>query len=128
MATPAGIRREPSPTSGHCAYGEAVSSSIFVIGEAKAPSNNPITNQFGLFFLALVIDPETHRILDAECTATLALTKSFVKSLIAGARITDADELNAQIALRYHGSSQRALIAAVTHAAMKYRSIVALNH
>lgn len=101
-----------------------MSSSIFVTGEAKAPSNNPITNQFGMFYVALVVDPDTHRILDAECSATLALTNSFVKGLIVGACITDDGTLTEQVVARYHGSSQRALVAALTNAAAKYRSLV----
>lgn len=104
-----------------------VSSSIFVTGEAKAPSNNPITTQFGMFYVALVVDPDTHRILDADCSATLALTTTFVKSLCVGARITDDGTLTEQVAARYHGSSQRALAAALTSAAAKYRSIVGLR-
>jgi hypothetical protein len=108
-------------------YYLAVSSSVFVTGEAKAPSNNPITNQFGLFFVAFVIETDTHRILDAECSATLALTKSFVRSLFARECIMDEGRLTEQIATRYHGSSQRALIAAFRNAAMKYRIAVGLS-
>ncbi|KID32072.1 DUF3870 domain-containing protein [Prauserella rugosa] len=103
-----------------------MSSSVFVTGEAKAPSNNPITSQYGLFFIAFEIEPDTHRILDAECSATLALTNRFVRSLFAEERITDEGLLTERIAARYHGSSQRALIAAFHHAATKYRSAVGL--
>ena len=101
-----------------------MSTSIFVTGEAKAPSNNPITNQFGMFYIALVVDTGTHRILDAECSATLALTNTFVRSLIVGASILDDGALTEQVVARYHGSSQRALAAALTNAAAKYRGLV----
>ncbi len=101
-----------------------VSPSIFVTGEAKAPSNNPITTQFGMFYVALVVDTDTHRILDAECSATLALTNSFVRSLFVGASIEEEGTLAEQVAARYHGSSQRALVAALANAAAKYRSVV----
>lgn len=96
-------------------------SSIFVTGEAKSPSNNPITSKFGLFFIGLVVDTDTHRILDAECTATLALTNSFVRRLIVGAGIDEEEDLVERISTRYHGSSQRALITALRNAASKYR-------
>ena len=96
-------------------------SSIFVTGEAKSPSNNPITSKFGLFFIGLVVDTDTHRILDAECTATLALTNSFVRSLIVGAGIDEEEDLVERISTRYHGSSQRALITALRNAASTYR-------
>ncbi|GAB3059849.1 DUF3870 domain-containing protein [Sediminivirga luteola] len=103
-----------------------MSSSIFVTGEAKAPSNNAITTQYGLFYIAFVIDNDTHRILDAECTATLALTNSFVRDLFVGASIAEEGRLTEQITQRYHGSSQRALIAAYHSAVVKYRGIVGL--
>lgn len=104
-----------------------MSTSILVTGEAKAPSSNPITTQFGMFYVAFVVDTDSHRILDAECSATLALTNAFVKSLFARERITDEGRLAEQITTRYHGSSQRALIAALRNAVVKYRSIVGLT-
>ena len=93
-------------------------------GEAKSPSSNPITHQFGIFFVGLVVDRNTHRILDAECTATLALTNTFVRSLIVGASIVDEERLVEPISTRYHGSSQRALITALRNAAVKYRGMI----
>ena len=104
-----------------------MSSSIFVTGEAKAPSNNPITTQFGLFYIAFMIDTGTHRILDVECSATLALTNTFVRGLFVRECITDEGLLTEQITTRYHGSSQRALIAAFHNAVVKYRSVVGLS-
>ncbi|MDV3126751.1 DUF3870 domain-containing protein [Mycobacterium sp. 21AC1] len=101
--------------------------SVFVTGEAKASANNPITTQFGMFYVALVIEVETHRILDVECTATLALTNRFVKSLIADECITEEGLLAERITTRYHGSSQRALITALHNAAGKYRAVVGLT-
>ena len=65
-----------------------MSDTIYLTGEAKAPSNNPITSQFGLFYVAFEIEPDTHRILDVDCTATLALTRNFIRSLF-----VDADDL-----------------------------------
>lgn len=100
-----------------------MSDSIFLTGEAKAPSNNPITNQFGLFYVAFEVEADTHRILDVDCTATLALTRTFIRSLFADADITDPGRLVERIERRYHGSSQKALIAAVNNAAKKYREV-----
>jgi len=101
-----------------------MSTTILVTGEAKAPSGNPITTQFGIYYVVFVVDTDSHRILDAECSATLALTKSFVSGLFAGECITDEGRLTERITTRYHGSSQRALLAALRNAVVKYRSIV----
>lgn len=96
---------------------------IYLTGEAKAPSNNPITSKWGLFFIGLVVDTETHVIVRADCTATLGLTREFVSHLLVGRSVLDDDTTTAAIAARYHGSSQRALIASVRSAAAKYREL-----
>lgn len=103
-----------------------MSSSLFITGEAKAPSNNPITNQYGLFYMAFVVEGDTGRILDAECSATLGLTKSFVRDLFVGECITEQGLLTERITARYHGSSQRALTTAFQNAVGKFRSIARL--
>lgn len=97
---------------------------IYVTGEAKSPSNNPITSQYGLFFVGLVVDTESHVIIRADCTATLTLTVEFVRDLLEGRSLLDEDALVETIIDRYHGSSQRAMAAAVRSAAAKYRDLV----
>ena len=99
---------------------------IYLTGEAKSPTNNPITSQWGLFFIGLVVDTETHVILDADCTAMLTLTVEFVRELLVGRPLLEEDALVESITERYHGSSQRALAAAVRSAAAKYRDLSAL--
>lgn len=98
---------------------------IYLTGEAKSPSNNPITSQWGLFFIGLVVDNETHVILDADCTTTLDLTRRFVRDLVVGQSLLEEDALVESISARYHGSSQRALAASVRSAATKYRDLSA---
>lgn len=102
-----------------------MSSTIYLTGEAKSPTNNPITSQWGLFFIGLVVDTETHVIHDADCTATLRLTVEFVRELLVGRSLLADDALVESITDRYHGSSQRALAAAVRSAAAKYRDLSA---
>lgn len=97
---------------------------VFVTGEAKSPSNNPITSRYGLFFIGLVVDTETHVIIRADCTAALALTVEFVRELLEGRNLLEDDALVETIIDRYHGSSQRAMTAAVRNAAAKYRDLV----
>lgn len=97
---------------------------IYLTGEAKAPSNNPITAQWGLFFIGLVVDTESHVIQEADCSAMLGLTVTFVRELLVGRSLLEDDALVDAIIDRYHGSSQRALVAAVRSAAVKYRDLV----
>ena len=98
---------------------------IYLTGEAKSPTNNPITSQWGLFFIGLVVDTETHVIRAADCTATLTLTVEFVRELLVGRSLLEDDVLVESITDRYHGSSQRALAAAVCSAAAKSRDLSA---
>ncbi|AMA74365.1 hypothetical protein ACH33_17135 [Aneurinibacillus sp. XH2] len=95
---------------------------IYLIGDAKAPQNNPITEQYKSYFLALVFDRSTGKIVDAECSATIQLTAKFVQSLFVGRRIQD-EGLVDEIANRYFGSSQKALIVALKDARKKYNQI-----
>ncbi|MDY0394592.1 DUF3870 domain-containing protein [Virgibacillus halophilus] len=92
---------------------------IYVIGDAKASQNNPITKKFSQFFLALVIDYDNDEIVDSECSATVGLTNRFVHSLFAGRKMDDS-MIEQDIRQRYHGASQKALIVAFHDAKNKY--------
>jgi hypothetical protein len=97
---------------------------VYIIGDAKAPSNNPITQQYKAFFIGLVVNKESGIIVDADCSATIELTKSFVRSLLVGQSILDIDTVTKEIQTRYFGSSQKALIVAFKNASLKYQNIV----
>ncbi|MBM7649572.1 hypothetical protein JOC78_002546 [Bacillus ectoiniformans] len=99
------------------------SNTIYVVGDAKTASNNPITQQFNSFFIGLVIDKRTHEIIEAECSATISLTSRFVQSLFVGKSILDLEEMVKDIEARYFGSSQKALIVALKNAHIKYNQI-----
>ncbi len=92
---------------------------LYVVGDAKSPQNNPITEKFKAYFLALVIDRKTHLIVDVECSTTLALTNRFIREFFIGQHIQNND-IGTQITQRYLGSSQKALIVAFKDAQKKY--------
>ncbi|KIL38950.1 hypothetical protein SD70_23130 [Gordoniibacillus kamchatkensis] len=98
---------------------------IYVIGDAQASVNNPITQQFSAFFIGLVVDTTSHKIIDAGCSSTIPLTSEFVRSIFIGHNMLLFDTVAAEIRRRYHGSSQKALIVAYKDAQKKYKS--ALN-
>jgi hypothetical protein len=101
-----------------------MNNTVYIIGDAKAPSNNPITQQYKAFFIGLVVNKESGTIVDADCSATIELTKTFVKSLFVGRSILDIDTVKKEIQTRYFGSSQKALIVAFKNASLKYQNIV----
>jgi len=91
------------------------SNTIYVVGDAKAPQNNPITEKFKSYFVAFVLVKETGEIVDADCSATIALTSQFVKYLFLHKNINDP-ALVMEIKDRYFGSSQKALLVALKDA------------
>ncbi|MFD2706301.1 DUF3870 domain-containing protein [Salibacterium lacus] len=93
---------------------------VYVVGEAKSPENNPIMKQYETFFVSFVIDQSDGTILDADCTSVLGLTKNFVQSLFTGQNIRDTDTVSNMVMNRYLGSSQKAIIVAFKNARKKY--------
>ena len=94
---------------------------VYIVGESKTASNNPITQHFTHFFIGFVINRETHEIIDAECSAMLSLTNGFIKAMFVGKSMNDVEDLEEDIKSRYFGSSQKALMIALRNAGLKYR-------
>ncbi|MCM3239223.1 DUF3870 domain-containing protein [Heyndrickxia oleronia] len=99
---------------------------IFIIGDAKASQNNPITKKFNQFFLAFVVDRTDGKIIDVECSATVNLTIRFIQSIFIN-RFMDDPIIVEDINQRYFGASQKALIVAYQDALKKYQTITALS-
>lgn len=96
---------------------------VYIVGDAKSPENNPIMKQYQAFFVAFVIHRVSGEIVDAECSATVPITKKFVSSLFVGKNMLDVDGIIHEINSRYFGSSQKALIVAFKDALKKYRAL-----
>ncbi|WP_066301834.1 DUF3870 domain-containing protein [Bacillus sp. FJAT-29937] len=97
---------------------------VYILGESKTSSNNPIMQKYNGFFIGLVINRETDQIVDAECSSTIALTSSFIQSLFVGKSILEVDHVLEEIEQRYFGSSQKALMVAFKNANIKYTQIM----
>ncbi len=96
---------------------------ICVIGNAKSPSDNPITLRFSQFFITFIADGETGVISECEASMTLALTSKFIAGLFVGRSLARVDEeLIELVRTRYLGSSQKAVIVAYKDAVRKFRS------
>jgi hypothetical protein len=96
---------------------------VYIVGDAKSPENNPITKQYQAFFIAFVIHRVSGEIVDAECSATVPITKKFVASLFKGKNMLDSKDVVNEISNRYFGSSQKALIVAFKDAQKKFRAL-----
>lgn len=100
---------------------------IYIIGEAKSPSNNPITEKYNMFFIGMVIDASSKKIVDVECSSILNLTNTFLRSLFIGKEIEEEENIVASIETRYFGSSQKAIIVAYRNILKKYREQKEIN-
>lgn len=102
---------------------------IYVIGNAKAAQNNPITLYYNnRFFIALVIDLDSGLIVDASASVMLPITVGFMRSLFIGYSMNQGlNEMIAEITRRYHGSSQSGLVVAWRDAYKKYEQIIKIE-
>lgn len=97
---------------------------IFIIGDAKTQQSNPITLQYGQFFLGFVVDRDSGDILSCGASTTLAVTNEFVQSLFYGKSLRmDSNILREEIESRYFGASQKALLVAFKDAQKKFFNI-----
>lgn len=96
---------------------------ILVVGQAKPSRSDAIYQTHGEFYLTLVLQRETGRIVDAECNTILPLTREFARELLVGAYLVeDLPELEARVRARYFALTQKPLIACLKDAANRYRA------
>lgn len=94
---------------------------FYVTGESRTNMDNAITKVYGSFYIALEVDAGTGEILDFCCSCTLRLTEAFLRRLFLGRSLDrDCAALEAEILRRYHGSSARAVIAALRDANKRF--------
>lgn len=97
---------------------------VYIVGHGKTTSDNAITSNFKIFFIGFVIDTTNDEIVDLECSATIAITSRFVHDLFIGKSFAEPDpEMEKEIARRYYGTSQKAIITAYKDAVKKYKEI-----
>ncbi len=97
---------------------------VYIVGHGKTSCDNAITSNFKIFFIGFVVDTTDDSIVDLECSATISITSRFVHDLFIGKTFSEYNsEIEAEIARRYYGTSQKAIIAAYKDAVKKYREI-----
>ena len=98
---------------------------IYIVGNSKSPQNNPITQQYGQFFIGFVVDRETGEIITCGSSATIAVTAEFICSLFTGKSLSDDFQaIKQHVETRYFGSSQKAILVAYKDAQKKFFRIM----
>ncbi len=94
---------------------------ILIVGQAKPSREDAIYNLHGEFYVSLVVERESGKILDVECNTILNVTANFVKSMILGKSIkTELDDMERAIRERYFALTQKPLIACLKDARNRY--------
>lgn len=97
---------------------------ILVVGQAKPSREDAIYNLHGEFYISLVLDRETGKILDMDCNTILEVTKNFVASMLIGRSLRDdVQVLEKEIKERYFALTQKPLIACIKDAHNRYMMV-----
>ncbi len=97
---------------------------IYVTGASKISSSDPISALYDVFFVGVILDKETGRIVDSTCNMVREETNNFIKSILTGYNLIDDIEVMVdEIKERFHGMAQKAVVAAVKDARNKYMLI-----
>lgn len=97
---------------------------VYVTGESRTSVENAITKTYGAFYVAFEINGRTEEIVEADCSGTLELTRSFVRRMFVGKRILEDDQkIEEEIRRRYFGSSVKALLVAYRDARKRFGQI-----
>ena len=99
---------------------------IYIVGEARTTMDNAITKMFGTFYIGFEVSLISGEIIDADCNATLRLTKDFVHRLFLNHNIIEDEELlKKEVTTRYFGSSTKAILSAYHDALQRYKKVKA---
>ncbi len=94
---------------------------VYVVGHGRVASDNPITEHFGVFFLAFLVDSKTDLIVEVGGSFMLPETRDFIKCLFIGKAFdVYRPEIAEMVTNRYWASSQKAIIVAYKDALNKY--------
>ena len=96
---------------------------ILVVGQAKPSKEDAIYNLHGEFYISLIVERDTGKILELDCNTILEVTKQFVgKSLR-----TDVPLIEKEIRERYFALTQKPLIACMKDACNRYLTAIGEN-
>ena len=98
---------------------------VLVVGQSKPSREDAIYNLHGEFYICLIVERDTGRILKADCNTILETTKEFVASMFVGKNLlTDMELLEKEIRERYFALTQKPLIACMKDAYNRYMMVL----
>lgn len=98
---------------------------IYILGTAKVGKSDPISAMYDIFFVGLIIDRNTHKIVDSTCNMVRDITNDFIKSIVVSYDIVnESDQIIAEVKERFHGMAQKSVCAAIKDARNKYLNLL----
>ena len=98
---------------------------ILVVGQAKPSKEDAIYNLHGEFYISLIVERDTGKILELDCNTILEVTKQFVASMFVGKSLrTDVPLIEKEIRERYFALTQKPLIACMKDACNRYLTAI----
>ncbi|MCD6419179.1 MAG: DUF3870 domain-containing protein [Synergistetes bacterium] len=95
---------------------------VYITGYSKLPEGISAAVMYEVLVIGLKVDVETSKIVDVDCSLALALSKEILRKIMIGRSLEeDITDIVTEIKLRYHGSAQKAIIAALKSAFERYR-------
>ncbi|WP_125154595.1 DUF3870 domain-containing protein [Clostridium rectalis] len=94
---------------------------LYITGISRSNSVDPITIMYNSFFIGIIIEEETNKIVDITSNTISNATTEFIKSILVGYNLVkDLDSMIQEIQHRFLGTAQKALIVALKDAHNKY--------
>ena len=94
---------------------------VFITGVAKPAKDDPIASIYDVFFISLIIDKDTDRIVNIACNTASDMTGDFIRSLLINHNIVeDLEAMEEEIRSRFFGLVQKALIVSLKDAYNRY--------
>jgi hypothetical protein len=96
---------------------------IFISAYSKLPKGISATELYTKTAMAIIIDRNTGKIYDVECTLATEVAKRYIKNILTNKNINQIDSILQEIDDNYFGNAKKAVMAVLTNCYKRYRLI-----
>ncbi len=93
---------------------------VFVTGYAKLPQGITAREMYSVICVGILVDRESSKIVDAECSLVTGLAKRVFRELVVGKDLDNMKLIETDFNACYNGSAKKALISALRTCNEKY--------
>lgn len=101
---------------------------LFISGYAKLPKGTTAHELYGGLILGLVVERESGRIIEAECSLATQVAVGFVRDALLGKTLRNVEEIEITFNQIYFGAAKKAILSALSICTEKYRQILGNEH